>query len=103
MSMMAMLHKSEEPITSSAPVSSASMPGRRMTSAPRKPHRIAVQRRQRNTSPRNRALRSAVNSGAVKESAVARASGVSDRPTKNASIDTTLSTARSTCRPSRSV
>ena len=103
MSMMAMLHKSEEPITSSAPVSSAWMPGRRMTSAPRKPHRIAVQRRQRNTSPRKSALRSAVNSGAVKERAVARASGVSDRPTKNASIDTTLSTARSTCRPSRSV
>ena len=40
---------------------------------------------------------------AVKESAVARASGVSERPTKKASIESTLSTARSIWRPMRLV
>ena len=103
MSTMARLQSSEEAITSSAPASSAWTPGRRITSAPKKPQKMAVQRRQRNTSPRKSALRSAVNSGAVNESAVARASGVSDRPMKNAHIENTLRTARSTCRPSRSV
>ena len=39
---------------------------------------MAVQRRQRKTSPRNSALSRAMNSGAVKDSAVARAIGVSD-------------------------
>ena len=98
MSISATLHSSEEKSTSSAPVSSTWKPGRRMTSAPKKPRKMAVQRRQRNTSPRKRALNRAVNSGAVKESAVARAIGVSERPTKNATIENTLSTARSTCR-----
>ena len=103
MSMMARLQSSDEAITSRAPASSAWNPGRRITSAPRKPQRMAVQRRQRNTSPRKSALSRAVNSGAVNESAVARASGVSDRPMKNAHIENTLRTARSPCRPSRSV
>ena len=104
MSISAMLHSSEEASTSSAPMSNACRPGRRITSAPKKPAKMAVQRRQRNTSPRNSALSRAVNRGAVNDmSAVARASGVIDRPTKNASIETTLSTARNTCRPSRLV
>ena len=64
---------------------------------------MAVQRRQRNTSPRKSALKRAVNSGAVNVRAVARASGVIDKPTKKASIENTLSTARSTCRLSRLV
>ena len=67
---------------------------------PRKPTTIAVQRRQRNTSPSIRALSSAVNSGAVKESAVARAMGVSERPMKKASMEKTLRIERSTCSPS---
>ena len=103
MSISAMLHSSEETSTSSAPMSNTVSPGRRITRAPKKPAKMAVQRRQRNTSPRNSALKSAVNSGAVNVSAVARASGVIDKPTKKASIDTTFKTARSTCRPSRLV
>ena len=99
MSIMAMLHSSEETTTSIDPVSTAWTPGRKITSAPKKPTKIAVQRLQRNTSPRNNALSSAVNSGAVKESAVARAIGVMDSPMKNATIDTALMTARSRCKP----
>ncbi len=94
---MAMLHSTEESRISSAPVSTAVRPGRRITRAPRKPTKIAVQRRQRNTSPRNNALNSAVNSGAVKASAVARAIGVIDRPTKKHTIDTALINARHRC------
>ena len=100
MSIIAMLQSTDENNTSSAPVSIVCNPGRRMTSAPKKPTRIAVQRRQRNTSPRKIALKSAVNNGAVKASAVARAIGVIDRPTKKATMETAFMTARSRCRPS---
>ena len=72
MSMSAMLHSSEDTSTRREPTSKVRNPGRKITSAPKKPAKIAVQRRQRNTSPRNSALSSAVNSGAVNESAVAR-------------------------------
>ena len=103
MSTSARLHSSEETMHQQGAGVDAWKPGRRITSAPKKPQKMAVQRRQRNTSPRKSALNSAVNSGAVNESAVARASGVSDRPMKKASIENTLRTARSTCRPSRLV
>ncbi len=83
---------------SSPPVSISFNPGRRMTRAPKNPTKIAVHRRQRNISPRNSALKSAVNSGAVKASAVARAIGVIDRPTKKHTMETALMTARMRCR-----
>src|SRR6476619_4062357 len=62
MSTIARLQSSDETITSRAPASSTWKPGRRITSAPKKPQKMAVQRRQRNTSPRKSALSSAVNS-----------------------------------------
>ena len=103
MSTIATLHSTDENRISSEPRSRLCSPGRRMTRAPKKPRKIAVQRRQRNTSPRNSALNSAANSGAVNEMAVARAIGVIDSPTKNASMENALRHALKTCSLSFSV
>ena len=49
--------------------------GRTMTSTPRKPIRVAVQRRQRTVSPRKRTAKTMMKSGVVKPSATTLASG----------------------------
>ena len=103
MSTIATLHSTDENRISSDPVSRTCSPGRKMTRAPKKPRKIAVQRRQRNTSPRNSALNRAANSGAVNDSAVARAIGVIDSPTKNASMENAFRQALNTCSLSFSV
>ena len=52
-------------------------PGRRIISVPRKPTRVAVQRRARTTSPSTSAAPAVANSGTVKLSATASPSGSS--------------------------
>ena len=51
-------------------------PGLRITSTPRKPTAVAVQRRARTTSPRMSAAPAVANKGTVKLSATASASGI---------------------------
>ena len=73
-------HNVAEKITNRAPGLSAAKPGRTMTIAPVKPMASASVRRRRTFSPRKTVASRVANSGAVKLSAVASASGVSRSP-----------------------
>jgi hypothetical protein len=73
MMIITVAQRSEETTTSTGPSSSGIRPGRRMTSMPAKPAKIAPQRWMRNRSPRKTTLRMPAKTGAEKASAVARA------------------------------
>ena len=72
----------DEMTTSIGPRSSGMNPGRRITSVPAKPRKIAVQRRRRTTSPRNRTARTEAKMGAENPSAVTWARGAMDSAKK---------------------
>ena len=71
------------------------LPGRRITSVPRKPITTAVQRRRRTVSPRITAARIVVKNGAVKPSAVASVIGSSETDQNQHSMLTMPTAARS--------
>ncbi len=80
-----------------------SNPGRTITSTPRKPTMVALQRRRRTTSPSTRAAAMVANSGTVKLSATACASGSSATALNQLAMAQSPSAARAKWSPRRSV
>ena len=101
--MMVMAMVTEFNNARSAPVETASTPGRSTISMPAKPIASAVIRRARTTSPRTSAAPMVAKSGAVKLSAVASAKGIRVIAVNPAAMPTMLNSDRAVYSPIRRV